>query len=317
MRRAANLSRVLPGIVRRRHGAYLDRWYRQHEQRHNDGVNLLVVRFAEERVSVVVGWRGEINVPDVTQVRPDLLAPVEEGPFGPGAYYLEFERSAAAPREVAHKLRPYRSRTIAKSGGSTVEAVYGLRWAEGASFGSQGQRHPGAATSGSSDIRGQRHPGREPSFQAQGVQPGVDQGGEYLPQPQTAQRVHVLIPAAVLHVMLAVLNAPVVAEEPEQLLGAALARTQAGQQIPARAPHLPRGYIHRLLLYHGPLPRPRKSQIIPDIVGQQVISPNPTPFDYTRFFPKVSASGSPSSSGANPSAKAASASGWFPLIGTR
>ncbi len=164
MRRAANLSRVLPGIVRRRHGAYLDRWYRQHEQRHNDGVNLLVVRFAEERVSVVVGWRGEINVPDVTQVRPDLLAPVEEGPFGPGAYYLEFERSAAAPREVAHKLRPYRSRTIAKSGGSTVEAVDGLRWAEEAQVlarkGSDipGQRHPRAATSQGSDIPGQRHP---------------------------------------------------------------------------------------------------------------------------------------------------------------
>ena len=101
------------------------------------------------------------------------------------------------------------------------------------------------------------------------------------------------------------------------ILGAVLARTQAGQQIPALSPHLPSGYIHRLLLYYGPLPRPRKSQIIPDIVGQQVISPNPPPFDYTRFSPKVSASGSPSSSGANPSAKAASASGWFPLIRTR
>ena len=108
MRRAANLSRVLPGMVRRRHGAYLDRWYREHEQRHNDGVNLLVVRFAEEGVSVVAGWRGEINVPDVTQVRPDLLAPVEEGPFGAGDYCLEFERSAVAPRDVANKLGPYR-----------------------------------------------------------------------------------------------------------------------------------------------------------------------------------------------------------------
>ena len=108
MRRAANLSRVLPGMVRRRHGAYLDRWYRDHERTHNDGVNLLVVGFAEERVSVVAGWRGEINVPDVTQVRPDLLAPVEEGPFGPGAYCLEFERSAVSPREVVNKLGPYR-----------------------------------------------------------------------------------------------------------------------------------------------------------------------------------------------------------------
>ena len=46
MRRAANMSRVLPSITRSRHGPYLDRWYREHEQRHNDGVNRLVVRFA-------------------------------------------------------------------------------------------------------------------------------------------------------------------------------------------------------------------------------------------------------------------------------
>ena len=102
MRRAANLSRVLPGMVRWRHRAYLDRWYRQHEQRHNDGVNLLVVQFAEERVSVVAGWLGEINVPDVTQVRPDLLAPVEGGP------------SARAPTtwsSSARRRRPGRRRT--------------------------------------------------------------------------------------------------------------------------------------------------------------------------------------------------------------
>ena len=30
MRRAANMSRVLPGVIRRRYGAYLDRWYREH-----------------------------------------------------------------------------------------------------------------------------------------------------------------------------------------------------------------------------------------------------------------------------------------------
>jgi hypothetical protein len=42
--------------------------------------------------------------------------------------------------------------------------------------------------------------------------PGLDQAGVYLPQPQTAQRVDVLIPAAVLHMTQAVLNAPVVEE---------------------------------------------------------------------------------------------------------
>ena len=42
MRRAANMSRVLPAVIRSRHGAYLDRWYREHEQNHNDGVNRTV-----------------------------------------------------------------------------------------------------------------------------------------------------------------------------------------------------------------------------------------------------------------------------------
>ena len=61
------------------------------------------------------------------------------------------------------------------------------------------------------DIRAGNHPSRRRAFR-----PGVDQGGEYLAQPRTAQRVDVLIPTAVLHVMQAVLNAPVVAEQPEQ-----------------------------------------------------------------------------------------------------
>ena len=72
-------------------------------------------------------------------------------------------------------------RTIAKSGSACVEAVYGLRWAEGASLRSQEHGHAGW----------------KPSFQAQRVQPSVDQDGEDLTQPRTAQRVDVLIPTAV------------------------------------------------------------------------------------------------------------------------
>ena len=108
MRRAANMSRVLPSVIRSRHGAYLDRWYREHEQRHNDGVNRLVVRFAREGAEVVAGWRGEVNVPGLTQVRPDLLVQVSEGALGPGVYCIEFERTAVSPYEVEHKLGPYR-----------------------------------------------------------------------------------------------------------------------------------------------------------------------------------------------------------------
>ena len=108
MRRAANMSRILPAVIRSRHGAYLDRWYREHEERHNDGVNRLVVRFAREGVETVAGWRGEINVPGLTQVRPDLLVQVSEGTLGAGAYCIEFERTAVSPQEVEHKLGPYR-----------------------------------------------------------------------------------------------------------------------------------------------------------------------------------------------------------------
>ena len=105
MRRAANLSRVLPSVIRSRHGAYLDRWYREHERTHNDGVNRLVARFAREGVA---GWWGEVNLPGLTQVRPDLLVPVSEGPLGAGTHYIEFERSAVSPRDVQEKLGPYR-----------------------------------------------------------------------------------------------------------------------------------------------------------------------------------------------------------------
>ena len=108
MRRAANMSRVLPSIIRSRHGAYLDRWYREHEEHHNDGVNRLVVRFAREGVQAVAGWRGEVNVPGLTQVRPDLLVQVSDGTLGAGTHCIEFERRAVQPWQVENKLGPYR-----------------------------------------------------------------------------------------------------------------------------------------------------------------------------------------------------------------
>ena len=108
MKRAANMSRVLPAIIKSRHGPYLDRRYREHELQHNDGVNRLVVQFAREGVDAIAGWRAEVNVPGLTQVRPDLLVLVGDGPFGEGAHFIEFERYSVMPPQVAHKLGPYR-----------------------------------------------------------------------------------------------------------------------------------------------------------------------------------------------------------------
>ena len=107
MRRAATLSRVSPSTLRRRHGVYLEQRYREHEAQHNDGVNRLVARFSQEGVAAVAGWRGEANVPDVTQVRPDLLVPVVTGQFGAGFHFPEYERNTIRGRSE-RKLGPYR-----------------------------------------------------------------------------------------------------------------------------------------------------------------------------------------------------------------
>ncbi len=108
LRRAANLSRLLARALIRRHGAYLIPTFRHRQRRHDDGVNRLVLQFASEGAAAFAGWRGEINVPGVTQIRPDLVVLVTDGPLGSGAYCLEYERSASTPSEIIDKIRPYR-----------------------------------------------------------------------------------------------------------------------------------------------------------------------------------------------------------------
>ena len=57
---------------------------------------------------MVAGWRGEVNVPNVTQVRPDLLVPVAVEPHGGGFHSVEYERATRASGRGESKLRPYR-----------------------------------------------------------------------------------------------------------------------------------------------------------------------------------------------------------------
>ena len=169
MRRAANMSRVLPGIIKSRHGPYLNRWYREHEQRHNDGVNRLVVQFAREGVEAVAGWRSEANVPGLTQVRPDLLVQVSEGDVGGG--------------NPLHRIRAPRRAAMAGSGEAgtlpahgcheaPVTSADGMRDAEGGGEFPRGQgstahvdRPSGtglrrAAAGGSNGVAQERRPGR-------------------------------------------------------------------------------------------------------------------------------------------------------------
>lgn len=108
MRRAANLSRIRPAVVRSRHGRYLRAASRRRELRHDDGLNRLVVGFAREGVEAFAGWRGELNLPGLTQVRPDLLLLVSAGPFGSGPHAVEYERRAVERGPIELKLGPYR-----------------------------------------------------------------------------------------------------------------------------------------------------------------------------------------------------------------
>ena len=113
MKRAANLSRLRHDTISKRHAAYLEPGYRRHERNHNDGVNRLVLKFAREGVKAVAGWRGEFNLPDITQIKPDLLLLVADGPFGAGPHCIEYERAAVTPTDVARKLGTYRKSAAA------------------------------------------------------------------------------------------------------------------------------------------------------------------------------------------------------------
>ena len=112
MMRAANLSRLRRETIQKRHGAYFNPGFRHQEFHHNDGVNRLVLQFANEGVTAFGGWRGELNLRDITQIKPDLILLVSDGPFGARPHCLEYERSAVRRSEVARKLSTYRKSAL-------------------------------------------------------------------------------------------------------------------------------------------------------------------------------------------------------------
>ena len=92
MRRAASMSRVLTEIIRRRHGAYLERRYREHEQtpqrRGEPAGGAVCPRGSRSRRGGLAG-RGQ-------RARPD---PGAAGPAGTG------ERGDPRPRDPLHRVR--------------------------------------------------------------------------------------------------------------------------------------------------------------------------------------------------------------------
>ncbi len=105
---AANLSRIRSDTISRRHSAYYNQDFRHHQFHHDDGINRLVLKFAQEGVAAIGGWRGEFNLTNITQIKPDLLILVSEGPFGQRPHCIEYERGRAAPGDVVRKLGTYR-----------------------------------------------------------------------------------------------------------------------------------------------------------------------------------------------------------------
>ena len=112
MMRTANLSRLRHDIIQKRHGAYLNSGFRRQEFHHNEGVNRLVLQFAREGVKAISGWRGELNLRDITQIKPDLILLVSDGPFGARPHCIEYERSAVSRAEVVRKLSTYRKSAL-------------------------------------------------------------------------------------------------------------------------------------------------------------------------------------------------------------
>ena len=108
MRRAAALSRVKTDTIQRRHAAYLNTAFRLRQLRHNDGINQLALKFAREGIKAIGGWRGEHNLPNLTQIKPDLIVLVDEGPCGSGPHCIEFERTAVSHIDAIRKLGTYR-----------------------------------------------------------------------------------------------------------------------------------------------------------------------------------------------------------------
>ena len=108
-RRSAKIDRVYGGRAKNRLESFItdEDHTRKRYRRHDAAVIDLADQFRRHGMPAANGWRAVLNVSDVTQVAPDLVVCVGDGPFGNQWHYLEFERSATEPAAVERKLRPY------------------------------------------------------------------------------------------------------------------------------------------------------------------------------------------------------------------
>ena len=74
--------------------------------RHTHAVNRTMIALVEAGLRPYCGWRGVRDLPGITQLKPDLIVSAKTS-LGEGLYYIEVERTAIHPEQVAGKVRPY------------------------------------------------------------------------------------------------------------------------------------------------------------------------------------------------------------------
>ena len=74
---------------------------------HEKGLMEYAGRLAESGLTVHAGIRCWQNILGGKALNPDAVVWFENGPFGPGWHYVEYERYARQPSQVTRKLRGY------------------------------------------------------------------------------------------------------------------------------------------------------------------------------------------------------------------
>ena len=109
LKAAARRDRVSYMTVNRRLRGYLKDSRCSHMKKHDLAVVRLALKFKKAGWFVAPGWRHVINLPDKTQVAPDLwlLLPIGDGR---GIWTcVEYERSATDASKIDGKIGPYRT----------------------------------------------------------------------------------------------------------------------------------------------------------------------------------------------------------------
>ena len=105
---AAERDRVWSGRPRQMVGKEkVEALYAGRIAKHEIGMMKLVGWFAAVGCPVAPGWRFRDVMGDTGQIAPDAMVYIENSPFGPTWFYLEYELSAKTPSKVTGKWRGY------------------------------------------------------------------------------------------------------------------------------------------------------------------------------------------------------------------